>query len=683
MAQVGDRISKYELIEQLGKGASGEVWRATDGEKPCAIKILNLSLLQRSDADKHRERFNREILALQELDHPNIPKFYEGDIDHDPPYLAMEYIGADSYKDLIRDGRMMQEPLKRLTTVIHNLALALNAAHKHDLIHRDIKPGNIVGLEVPKLLDFSIAISEEDIEETKAFIGTPLYMTWDGITDKLGDIYSFGVVVYEMLFGKHPLLDMEDTRKDTSAISLWVEARDNYRDGKLKRPSALPRHERRAELQDKDLTPLDEVFIKVLGTREERYKTAVAFSNALSAALDQIMRPPASPPRLPDTAEDKADETAFDTDLSGSQIPAEAEGDVPGLSSHPPKPAAPLAASPAPAPAPPPTVSPQSQSASLPITALIIGLAAVTLLFFGGIILLPQLLNEGDSAAVALVSTQPPPTSAGTQAISAAVEATDTPTETASPAQASDTPTTAAPPSDTPAENRVASIPTQPTEPAARNTPVPLTPSPTATATQRNFITNTPLPTATPSHTPTTTHTPTHTLTPTATPTPTHTLTPSDTPTATDTPTHTPTATATATNTPTPTATHTPTATATNTPTPTVTPTASPTLPAAQLTAMANVSLDAQNLGAIIDQPYAGAYQCEAFAATYRDLSEQSQDIAQLTQLDVDTIIEKMEPIRRHCEAGGGALLTRNLQAVQDDLRHVLQVLRQDLGMRP
>ena len=275
----GTRVKNYTLERQLGRGASGEVWKAYDETKTVAIKFMNENLMTSASAAKHRERLIREVEALRRLQHPNIPTLYDYDLDFVRPYIAMRFVGGDSYDRLISNGEMLKIPLERRLEMIRDIAFALTAAHEAGIIHRDIKPANLTGIENPYLLDFSISLETDEVEHTQRFVGTTLYMSSDGVADRLSDNYSFAVVVYEMLFGKHPIYQLGD-----SIFNQFI-AEMRIRNRQWSFPTLIPPGQRPADLRGADLRKLDAIFERAIGTREQRYVDLREFVRDLRAAI--------------------------------------------------------------------------------------------------------------------------------------------------------------------------------------------------------------------------------------------------------------------------------------------------------------------------------------------------------------------------------------------------------------
>ncbi len=214
-------LGRYHIISELGRGGMGVVYKAVDPklERFIAIKCLSEEL---SEDEITVSRFLREARNVAALNHPHIAQIFLADEDEGKPYFVMEYIDGESLAErLARDGRLMPEQALR---IVSECAEALNAAHEENIVHRDIKPGNIMidrrGRCV--LTDFGIAsIVHPDNQPTssKYIMGTPGYLPPEVMTgkpaDHRGDIFALGAVYYEMLAGKRlvPGRDIEDTAR--------------------------------------------------------------------------------------------------------------------------------------------------------------------------------------------------------------------------------------------------------------------------------------------------------------------------------------------------------------------------------------------------------------------------------------------------------------------------------------
>lgn len=224
----GQLISgRYQVEECLGRGAMGEVYRATHTlmAKTVAIKVLRSQLEQRDDLV---ERFRREAQAAAHIDHPNICAASDfGQMDDGTFFLVIEYLEGHTLEDAIE----ARAPISAAQTIdiAVQVASGLSRAHELDVIHRDLKPENIMlvaredGQDFVKILDFGVArvrLTEqhENAQLTQAGTvwGTPLYMAPEqaagGEVDGRSDLYSLGVILYEMLCGRPPFKDSNPAR---------------------------------------------------------------------------------------------------------------------------------------------------------------------------------------------------------------------------------------------------------------------------------------------------------------------------------------------------------------------------------------------------------------------------------------------------------------------------------------
>jgi len=216
----GVRFGTYEVLEPLGAGAMGEVYRARDSRlgRDVALKVLpeHLSL----DAQR-LARFEREARVLASLNHPNIATLYGLEESTGAPALVLELVEGETLADRLgSDARPVGLPIHEALEMARQIAGALEAAHEHGVIHRDLKPSNIALRQdgTVKILDFGLAKALERAEDgvgpgsatvtanaAAAFLGTPAYMSPEqarGLAaDERSDIWAFGCVLYEMLTG--------------------------------------------------------------------------------------------------------------------------------------------------------------------------------------------------------------------------------------------------------------------------------------------------------------------------------------------------------------------------------------------------------------------------------------------------------------------------------------------------
>ncbi len=206
---IGQKLNnRYTTTTLLGEGAMGEVYLAADEQtgQQVAIKILARQLITHPELI---ERFRREAETLRKLDHPNIVKFVDT-FEHEGHYvIVMEYVSGGSLHDLLKKGPLSIERANRIAL---ELCDALIRSHHLNIIHRDLKPENVLLSEdgTPKLADFGVARLSEGTRMTRSGtqVGTPYYMSpeaWEGkILDAQTDIWSLGVMLFEMLTGQVP-----------------------------------------------------------------------------------------------------------------------------------------------------------------------------------------------------------------------------------------------------------------------------------------------------------------------------------------------------------------------------------------------------------------------------------------------------------------------------------------------
>ncbi len=201
-------IGKYEILNTLGSGAMGVVYRARDPviDRIVAIKVLSPSLVENA---RQRERFYQEARTAGKLRHPNIVVIYDCGEDQGVPYIVMEYLEGDDLRDLI--GGEVGWPLERKLDFIGQICRGLSHAHQKNVVHRDMKPGNMRVLPdgSAKIMDFGIArLSDSTQTQTGAILGTVAYMAPEQCQSApvtaATDIWSVGVVLFELLTGHRP-----------------------------------------------------------------------------------------------------------------------------------------------------------------------------------------------------------------------------------------------------------------------------------------------------------------------------------------------------------------------------------------------------------------------------------------------------------------------------------------------
>ncbi|HSD51124.1 MAG TPA: serine/threonine-protein kinase, partial [Candidatus Methylomirabilis sp.] len=205
-----ERLGRYELLEELGRGAMGVVYKARDPQidRLVALKVLATAPgLDPGEAQQHRDRFQREARAAGRLAHPNIVTIHDVGEDQGRTFLVMELVEGQALDRILRTRRPL--PLAEVLTIGEQVASALDYAHRHGIIHRDVKPANILLSREGsvKVTDFGIArITGADTTQAGQTFGTPSYMSPEqvqGLTlDGRSDIFSLGTVLHEVLSGE-------------------------------------------------------------------------------------------------------------------------------------------------------------------------------------------------------------------------------------------------------------------------------------------------------------------------------------------------------------------------------------------------------------------------------------------------------------------------------------------------
>jgi eukaryotic-like serine/threonine-protein kinase len=210
------KIGRYEILEELGHGAMGTVYRAKDPamDRVVALKTIISLVLASEQGNDFRERFYREARAAGSLTHPGIVPVFDVGEHEGLPFLVMEFISGKTLADTMKRGERMT--LDRICEIGQKIADALGYAHQHGVVHRDIKPANILltskeahGIERPKITDFGVAkLAAGHTTLTGQILGTPAFMPPEQITgapiDGRADIFSLGVVLYWMATGEQP-----------------------------------------------------------------------------------------------------------------------------------------------------------------------------------------------------------------------------------------------------------------------------------------------------------------------------------------------------------------------------------------------------------------------------------------------------------------------------------------------
>ena len=205
------KIGKYRIDSVLGKGAMGVVYKAFDPgiERPVAIKTVRKDLLDPDLVEQSMARFKNEARAAGRLLHPNIVSVYEYGEDDANAFIVMEYVEGTGLREFLNRGASFDVP--QITAIMTQLLLALDFAHERGVVHRDIKPANLIltASGTLKVADFGIArIDTSSLTTMGMVMGTPSYMSPEQCqgqpVDRRSDIFSAGVVFYELIAGEKP-----------------------------------------------------------------------------------------------------------------------------------------------------------------------------------------------------------------------------------------------------------------------------------------------------------------------------------------------------------------------------------------------------------------------------------------------------------------------------------------------
>lgn len=216
-----DKIGKYEIIRELGHGATSTVYQALDpfSNEQVALKLFNLDALQdNSRAKALRKLLLNEASLAGKLTHPHIVKIHDAVMDGDINYMVMEYVEGETLEKLAEVDHLL--PLNQVAEIIYKCCKALDYAQHQGVIHRDIKPANILlcGESDIKISDFGSALIESQQTTQVSGVGSPAYMSPEQIKEQAltfqTDIYSLGVTMYRLLTGKLPY----DARNNYSMI---------------------------------------------------------------------------------------------------------------------------------------------------------------------------------------------------------------------------------------------------------------------------------------------------------------------------------------------------------------------------------------------------------------------------------------------------------------------------------
>src|SRR5450756_226332 len=208
-----DRIGRYKIVRELGRGAMGVVYHAIDPNigRPVAIKTIHFGDNRKpEEIDRMRERLFREARSAGMLSHPGIVTVYDVEQQGDLAYIAMEYVDGPTLDQMLSEPAPLDA--ERMFSILGQTAVALDYAHSKGIVHRDIKPANIMlsADGTAKIADFGIAkiTAAENLTMTGSIVGTPHYMSPEQVqgqpVDGRSDQFSLAVIAYEMLTGEKP-----------------------------------------------------------------------------------------------------------------------------------------------------------------------------------------------------------------------------------------------------------------------------------------------------------------------------------------------------------------------------------------------------------------------------------------------------------------------------------------------
>ncbi len=272
-----NKIGRYEIIETLGKGAMGVVYKARDPllDRIVAVKTISSPRgVGRRVRNAYLERFEREAKAAAKMQHPAIVTIFDVGLEDALPFMVLEYLDGESLADRLDRVRM---PLGKAVQIGLELASALAFAHKQRIVHRDLKPANVLhaGEDRWKLADFGIArLPDSDLTQVGIFMGTPGYSPPEAIREgrytPQADVFAWGAVLYELLTGAIPYEGPDTATTNGYVLSAKAPPPTHY-------DSSVPQ-------------PISEVTMRALGSSTKlRFRDGAEAEHALKQAWEECL----------------------------------------------------------------------------------------------------------------------------------------------------------------------------------------------------------------------------------------------------------------------------------------------------------------------------------------------------------------------------------------------------------
>jgi serine/threonine protein kinase len=278
------KIGKYDIVRELGKGATSAVYLAKDpfAGREVAIKLVRPEVLRDQQQGKRFQKlFLTEASLAGKLSHPHIASIYDAVADEDGSYLVMEYVAGGTLEPYVKPEKLLD--VSGVIEIAFKCCKALDYAHQHGIIHRDIKPANILltGESDIKITDFGAALTITAETTQVSGIGSPAYMSPEQLTeaplDHRSDMFSLGVVMYQLLTGHLPFKGSTGYSMVHQIINVDPQPPSVHRTG-------LP-------------AVVDTIVLRALGKDPvRRYATWEEFAEVLSSALNKVQRPEDSVP---------------------------------------------------------------------------------------------------------------------------------------------------------------------------------------------------------------------------------------------------------------------------------------------------------------------------------------------------------------------------------------------------